>query len=486
MKLSDNRLYSFYIGNTADDEYIKTVDLGNYFFCCDDRTPLQIKKQGSRILVLFGDCVNVITGSSEDLPGFLLTDSAGVEDIVEKEKVLGGKYIILYKDDVGCNVIGDASGSIPVFYSTTKSCCSDNKKKISEVCALEPDSELTAIRKSGDISQAMPYDITEYRKIKRLLPNHRLDLTKKQACRFINAKEKQSVLTPKAAAETTLPYIRNIAKYYHDTYKIYVPVTGGYDSRVVLAVFYALDKDTEAYTIRHSSFSGDEQDITIPTILCHSAGIKHRQITDKDFGDDLLGYMESLLGKDGFSQRTLMIANTIFSEYGGGLIVNGDIMGQVGKCSLHRDIPGMLAGAGYFRCKLHNYSKESIRLLNDWLKDIKGSGEKVNPFDLFSIESRVGRWAGQENLIYNAVGQRYANIFNSRSIIYAWTAVERKYRKKTQIHKELIRAIAPDILSTPFGTDSLAAKISKSSGIVYYLSSLIKYKIEEKRFYHGR
>ena len=50
-----------------------------------------------------------------------------------------------------------------------------------------------------------------------------------------------------------------------------------------------------------------------------------------------------------------MIANTIKCNFGDGAVLNGDIMGQVGKCSLHRDIPEIFATPSYFRCKLHNH-----------------------------------------------------------------------------------------------------------------------------------
>ena len=178
-----------------------------------------------------------------------------------------------------------------------------------------------------------------------------------------------------------------------------------------------------------------------------------------------------------------MIANTIKASYGDGAVINGDIIGQVGKCSLHRDIPQFLATARYFRCKLHNYSKASIYHINRWIKDIKASGEQVNLFDLFSLESRMGRWAAQENQIYAMMGQKYLNIFNSRSIIYPWTCVPRKDRKLSRIHRELIGLTYPDLMQIPVGGDmSIAEKISKLNGLTYYLAGFVKYYYEKSCF----
>jgi hypothetical protein len=67
------------------------------------------------------------------------------------------------------------------------------------------------------------------------------------------------------------------------------------------------------------------------------------------------------------------------------------------------------------------------------------------------MESRMGRWAAQENLIYGLIGQKYLNIFNSRSIIYPWTRVPRKDRKRSKIHQELIALTYPELMQIPVG-----------------------------------
>ena len=202
--------------------------------------------------------------------------------------------------------------------------------------------------------------------------------------------------------------------------------------------------------------------------------------------DALKTAMETLLGNGNYSLRTLRIAQTIRQSFGDGAIINGDIIGQVGKCSLHRDIPGLFATPSYFRCKLHNYSSGAKAQLRQWIEEIKASGEKTNLFDLFSIENRMGRWAGQENLIYNTLGQVYLNIFNCRSIVYVWTAVSRKERKQSLLHIDLIKKTAGELLEIPFEREeSLVFRASKATGLTYLLSSYMKYYIEKAKFKKG-
>jgi hypothetical protein len=121
------------------------------------------------------------------------------------------------------------------------------------------------------------------------------------------------------------------------------------------------------------------------------------------------------------------------------------------------------------------------------MEEIKNSGECVNVFDLFSIEMRMGRWAAQESLIYNSIGQVYLNIFNSRSIIYLWTSISRKERKKSYIHVSLIKRKMPELLDIPFESDkSIVFRLSKANWLTYLLSSYAKYYIERVKFKRGK
>ena len=256
---------------------------------------------------------------------------------------------------------------------------------------------------------------------------------------------------------------------------------------MVLAFLAGKNKELQCYTIRHPEHHEDTQDIVVPKQLCKQNNIPYEQIDDVTISEDLKNGMDHLLGEKNYSLRTLRIAQTIKEHYGDGAVINGDIIGQVGKCSLHRDIPLCFATPGYFRCKLHNYSSESKKQLKLWLEEIKEAGECVNTFDLFSIENRMGRWAAQENLIYNSIGQLYLNVFNSRSIIYLWTAVNRKERKMSSIHIGLIKKKKPELLEIPFESDeSMIIRLSKANGLTYLLSSYAKYYMERMKYKRGK
>ncbi len=493
-EMFNKSIFSFFLcdygkKNKAASNYEASVSVGHYTLFTDNRTPLQQSKTDERELIIFGYAVDVFSGRREGLADDILKSTYSFADVIEYEKRLGGKYIIFYAENGKCYCLGDATCSIPVFYSVGLSdfvCCS-NPQEIIENYGLKSDKELQKIRDSGPLNQAMPYDITPYKEIKQLIPNHYLDFSEEKAIRFINSNIKQKAITPEKAAEITAPMIENITKMYLSDFDIYCPLTSGRDSRVVYAFLIKLNGNVNSYTIWKDSFKNDSQDWDIPVEIAKLADGKHEQIHKETITAEMKHAMDNILGENGYPDDAFVLSVTVNQHYSGCATLEGDIIGQVGKCSLHRNIPLFLASPAYFRCKLHNYSNEAKKLLKNWMEEIKDSGEKVNVFDLFSVENRLGVWASHTHLIRNTMGQPYFNIFNSRSIIYVWTAVDRAKRIKSEIHVELIKKTAHELLEIPFEKDkSGLINLAKSNSLVFCGASFAKYYIQKNAYFRNK
>lgn len=480
-------VFLFSVAKSIQDkkEYESVLPFGEYQIKFCNTTPMMHACVADRELLIYGYAVDVRNGTSEMLASRMLSATQTIEDVVNYEMHLGGKYLIFYRDATGMYVIPDATASIPFCYATGDSqlICASNSELIAKQLCLQPDAQLLKIRKSSEISQAMPYNLTVYKEIAQLLPNHYFSFTEGRAVRFVNFRERKKPISAKEAAEITAPMIENILQLYSGKFKLYCPITSGRDSRVVLAFMMDVDANTKTYTINHSNFDENEPDVLVPVQIAQAVNITNNRIVEIEPTEQMYHEFNEEFGATGYSRRTLMIANTIHHDYADGAVINGDIIGQVGKCSLHRDIPELLISPRYFRCKLHNYSKESVTVLRQWMRNVRKSGEQVNLFDMFSMENRMGRWAAQENIIYAMVGQLYLNIFNSRAIIYPWTLVPRKDRKLSKIHIELIRMKYPSLLEVPFeNVRSTFEGVAKKNGFTYYFASFAKYYIQKFQF----
>lgn len=372
-------------------------------------------------------------------------------------------------------ILGDASGSIPVFYSFLDGnlVCGTNQFEIARRCGYSINPELLAIRKGSSLEQAMPGAVTLFKEVNRLLPNHYLDVKRQEVVRFCNwtSEEKRSL---DDAISLTIERSQRLAQAYASQYSLACPLTGGKDSRLVLGLLYGSGLKVPCYTMKHVWHKGDEGDLSIPPMLASTLGLDYCQISDVVPSDGQCQLFDEIYEEDLWPKVTLSLAETIQSRFKGYAIISGDICDQVGKCGLHQDIPEYFARPSYFQTKIHNTDNRCRQYLRKWMDGVYSSAEKVSIMDLFAIESRVGRWANETNMIYCNLGLVSLNIFNSRRIIYTWASLSRKERKKAVIHYGILERVCPQLLDYPDANVGIASRISKSFWPLFYLSSMMK------------
>ena len=481
-----NSLFTFFLcdKNESINVLPKYVDFGNFRLWLSERTNADVAEQNGRAVVIVGLCIDSRAEININIPAFILDNSNSLKDFLRIEGRFAGKYVLIYKENSNLYVIGDATCSIPINYCVNEQfAVSSSSELIANHLGFCHSDEYLKIRKASDVSQAMPYNITLYKEVEQLLPNHYFDVSKRRSVRF--ALNSRGNLSIDDAARMTAELINNISKEYANRYKLICPLTSGKDSRVVLAFLRRHVNDLICYTIKHKKFKSDEPDLLIPKEITQKLGIEYRQIDDLEVPENIVKSFDSLFGKDLYSKYTLMNAYTIRENFEDFAIVNGDIIGQIGKSSLHRNVPDKWASTSYFMCKLHNNSKKAKVYLEKWYKNAK-CADDVSIMDKFSWEIRLGRWADQENAIYNILGVLYLNIFNCRDIIIAWTQTDRKLRKNSGLHKGILSIVDSELLDIPFGSDrNLLYRIARSSDFAFFISSFLKYWFCKGLFYLG-
>lgn len=461
-------------------EIVESHAIGSYDLLVRPNAPVSYRRCGETEVLVLGYVLNLAENGKDFCN---LRDVKSIDDLLAQEFEWGGKYVIFFFQKERLYIIPDATSSIPVFCYELQGelVASSNSRRIAEYYALAEDAKKHKVFCSRDIVQAMPFDITEYESVKQLLPNHYFDVNRHIIQRVIIEHRIEKRISVKDACDATIEKIKRLVGFYAESFNIACPITGGYDSRVILAFLIAGNYEFVNYTIDHDK-TQKSTDVRDSLIIAERFGLAHRIILDEEVNSDLRKRADVYFGRFKYDNSTLEIANTIRLNYGEYAILQGDIIGQIGKSSLHRNIPTVLATARYFRCKCHNYSCEAITYLNEWIQEIKQSKEKTNIMDLFSVENRLGRWRGQQYLIEHLCGVNAMNIFNSRSIIYAWTRVSRLDRYKCKLHDEYLLRMLPQIREIPYDKGRWSHKLFKSNWMLFYLASWAKYVLEFVKF----
>lgn len=253
------------------------VRVGEYHVYTNRNTHFEYREDPDVSLFVIGIAACLNTG--ESALDWLWKHKQSITSIVEAEKFLGGKYVLFIRIKDSYFILGDATCSIPVFYAKCDdgAICSSIGYQIAEEQGLSVDSALLEIREGGDSSRTMPYDYTIWKGIKRLLPNHYLDVNRMCVIRMVNQPVLLSPQSAEQAAEISLPFIKRLAEYYMRKFSVACALTSGRDSRAVLSVL-GCSKDIPIYTMKHNEFAENTPDIVVPKQIAARVNFKIYQL----------------------------------------------------------------------------------------------------------------------------------------------------------------------------------------------------------------
>ena len=476
-----NSVFTYYItdADVSVDVLTEKANIGKWNIYASDKTEVKILSVENGVsIAIIGYCIDSHMEFSQDAVCSYLSsfDDDAFSDALSR---FAGKFVVAKFDAKGVRIYTDATASLPVFYA--------NKDGHTHIASLEyfikentgyPVSEKALhIIKKSDEAKTLPGEISHYENVYALLPGHYYSSELNKQLRY-GKKGRIQMISAKEAAEKTAPLICNIANQIAQDYEIKCPLTGGYDSRVVLATLERISYgDPGIYTMRHN-MPESNSDIAIPKMIAKDKGYKHTLIDDKKASLEEKSMCDRVMGKGLYSSRTLDIAITLKEHIGSACLLNGDIMGQIGKSSLHRSIKECFMGPRYYQCKVHNTSKYSLSEMRKWYKCAKSNGLK-NICDKFSKEIRLGRWASNTNNMYSVFGINMLNIFNCTEIIDIWEKTERRERKKSLLHIELLNIMSPELIDYGFGKSGFSLeKQLKKSDFIFYVASFLKYYLQ--------
>lgn len=186
-----------------------------------------------------------------------LSESVDVEDLMRQLDQYCGHFIVLCKDAVGVKIIPDACAQRILYYKDSFDVFASQVKLIEHFFPLEDvvDPEAKAFFNSSVYKYRL-YAIsnkTWKQGIFRLMANSYLDVTARKVVRFFPAQPIQRQAL-QDVVEQVIPmfkgYIEAIAKRYK---KVVIPVTAGFDSRMVFAASLGL-KECTYFIYKHPSF----------------------------------------------------------------------------------------------------------------------------------------------------------------------------------------------------------------------------------------
>jgi len=381
-----------------------------------------------------------------------------LNDICKYISRLVGRYsIFLFVEGEGY-VFHDPTGQRTVYYTTSPGIDVFGTQPLilGEFCKLEAGYKVELFFHSKYFKYAdeywLPSGLSIYENVLQLVPNHYLKLTTKQQIRYWPVEPLRHLSfddTVEFLSSFLTEYVQSASKKQN----LVLPLTSGFDSRVLLALSRGniIDNLICFTRIQRKNINKYHQDVVIPSIILKSIEHKHniiitdRQVSASDEERYKLNNSTSRLqeGAALFSSGNEVINN----KY----VMHGNVSEMIkirksGKPYLSlRDfdvIPKGWFEIGFIQRHLQKWYDTAANIENDF---------GLHPYELFYWEHRLGNWAARS---YNENDFAFDVFtpFNSRDVLSVSLMLDICYRSlpEAKLHRAIIYKLWPEIDKYPY------------------------------------
>lgn len=372
---------------------------------------------------------------------------------------LGGRWVLIASINGQSRIYHDAGGQKSVFFHTSatndKFICS-SPSLLEHIDVVTKDKKLQEEFEAYPNSGSWPINILPYFDVQQLLPNHYLELENLAVNRYWPL-YKLPELSVESASQKMASLLKSLTESATQRKSCILNLTGGYDSRLILASAESKWPECEFFTVHRTD--SPTHDITIPNKLKKKFDLQHvfiqsdaTNVESAKANEELNQQLQINVGGmryDPSLQATLAVKNVVGEKTH--LI---GLISEVNRCYYYGNgqhpteiTPELLAQ----RAKFGN-NPVAIKGCKLWLDSLPDD-LPINLLDLFYWEHRVGVWASCGMTFAEAAFEQISPM-NCREYLETGLSVDVKYRKSPYLLiSHAIGQLNPSLLQFKFNYD---------------------------------
>ena len=415
--------------------------------------------------------------------------SATTDALIASLDRLGGRYVLFVFTPHEQFVLNDAGGLRQVFYYRDPSgnlwlapqpglLCNRFHFEYTADAQSFLDSE--TIRKYRE--PWFPGDTTPFAEVQHLLPNHLLDLSSGEVKRYWPREHIKKYSLAEGAQKSTA-LLRGLMQAARQRFDLAMALTGGYDSRIVLAASRDLVKDLLIFSMMYHRLTPQSPDITIAQQMADFAGVPHHLFgcfdpMDEDFTYLYMHNLEKVYQSYG------NIVYGRFRNLDQGKVVVKSVVNEIARCFYYRNGVYPYRVTTDFLCKVSKLGEHPFvyKHFARWLADAKpvaDLGYKL--LDFFYWENRNANWQAMSQLEFDLAHEEFTP-FSCRALLATMLGVDIKYRcmPKNLFQREMVRQSWPELDQFPYNPRGKVIKKPFYEGPWMKIGRWIKYHLKRK------
>jgi len=397
--------------------------------------------------------------SSEEILKHLLDTSRSLDELLCNTYPLSGRWVLLYKEAQGCYVFTDPCGFRQVYFTQHGGgWCGSQPEIIRQVVELKQDNDRclrSFLSSEGYRRQESAWvgSGTVYDRCFHLLPNHYLCLQQWESVRFYPRASLPELESTEVAAEASL-ILRNTIEAMSLRSTLMLPVTAGYDSRVLLAASRNVSKRVTYYIDRMGVYDVDHPDVAVSAALTRSLGLKFSVL---DSADNVSFWFSWINRRSVTRARNLPKSRMIYAHHQRkttAVNVNGNASKVCRNFFDKKHVLDQraLCAADLSRLLFHQELEYAVGALDAWRKDV-GSALKFGYelLDMLYWEQRLGNWGSHFPAEQDIAIEEFSPFNNRRllSLLLASPSCQR-VAPDFELYRKMIQILWPEVLAAPF------------------------------------
>lgn len=448
-------------GTSGPEDWRSYVIAGDLVLVARPDLSVTCVAENGRTLTLIGFMLDPRAPEATDLDILrnLIVHDISLAELGARVGCYGGRWVLVGTRGEERCLVTDTLGLRQVFYTDRSSIgtlyAMSEPGAGAQMLGLQPDpeaAEYAAAMGRVDPEYRWPVDATAFREIRKLLPNHYLNLRDGIAIRFWP----HEPLMPRSVnqcVEEVAPLIKGMLAAAANRYELAVAVTAGIDSRVVLAACRDIKERLRFVTVKQWHARQDHPDLQVATALLKHLGLPHDVVqasapTSSDFQSV---YKASVFGAhDHYAPDVEAILRYYNRER---VVVTGS-GGEIGRCPFReylplfdrkRITPAYLSKIAFGRA--HPFAE---RHFARWMATL-GTSRMVNTLDLFEWEQECGSWIAMTSLEFDIAWKDIFTPFNCRDVLVSMLATPPSCRKAHEhgLFHKIAAALWPETLDLP-------------------------------------